>query len=230
LGVGGRGWEFCGLGLGFGLGFGEVGWGGVGVGWGIHFGTAVGAVAGADEPLDGLVVEQGALVHGEDSGGFGVGGMRAGGIGRGGIQRLRGEIRGTRAVRCPPARGGGGEVRGGDLDGVEDGAGALAVEGAAGEAGEDVVDGELDGGAVAERGQGEGGGFGGAGVGGLAAGAVVEAEVLTGLGGRGAALAGGPVLVAAELCVFHGGTPPGCIFVSMDSKRVISGWRVSILS
>ena len=49
------------------------------------------------------------------------------------------------------------EVRGGDLEAVEEEAGALEVEVVGGDAAEDFVDGELDGGAVLGGGQAEAG-------------------------------------------------------------------------
>jgi hypothetical protein len=64
-----------------------------------------------------------------------------------GIGRVRGA-----AVRIHAA-----EVVGGEFDAVEDEAGALGIEGVGGDAGEDVGEGEMDGGVVLERGEGEDG-------------------------------------------------------------------------
>jgi hypothetical protein len=72
------------------------------------------------------------------------------------------------------------EVVGGEFDAVEEEAGAFAVEGVGGDAGEDVGEGELDGGAVLERGHVEDGLVGDLAeeLGGSAGGVVVVAEVL----------------------------------------------------
>jgi hypothetical protein len=55
------------------------------------------------------------------------------------------------------ARGGFGDVQGGDLEAVEEQAGAAGVERVGGDAGEDLADRGLDGGAVFDQGQVEGG-------------------------------------------------------------------------
>jgi hypothetical protein len=47
-----------------------------------------------------------------------------------------------------------GEGAAGDLEGVEDEAGALEIDGVGGDAGDDVVDGDVDGGAVFDEGDG----------------------------------------------------------------------------
>ena len=98
-----------------------------------------------------------------------------------------------------------GEVGGGDLEAVEEEAGAAGVELVGGEAIEDLADGLLDGGAVLGDGEGEGGGSvlalgevqcgeGARGVGG----AVVEAEVLVAERGAAAAVAAGEDVAALE--------------------------------
>jgi hypothetical protein len=106
-----------------------------------------------------------------------------------------------------------GEVGGGDLEAVEEDAGALVVEVAGGDAAEDVEDGDLDGGAVLDGLHFEDADA--AGEGGVAAGAVVVvAEVLGAEGGRAAAVSVG-VDVAAEVAAVrvdggvgvHGGYP-----------------------
>ena len=103
-----------------------------------------------------------------------------------------------------------GEVGGGDLEAVEEDAAALVIDISAGEAAEDFVEGELDGGAVVDARHGEGAGA--AGDGGLAAGtAMVVAEALAAECGRAAAMAFGED-VAAEVAAFRVG---GCGF----------GWR-----
>ena len=76
--------------------------------------------------------------------------------------------------------GGFGKVRGGDLQAVEEEAGAFGVKGVGGEAAEDLADGELDGGAVVGLGQGKGG---------LAAAAILNL-------GFGDGFAGGVMVVA----------------------------------
>src|SRR5277367_45312 len=80
-------------------------------------------------------------------------------------------------------------VRGGDLDAVEVHAGVTAVDHSGGERGEDAGDGDLDGGAVFERGQVECDGL-------LALGEVVVAEVLVGKGGGAAAASAGADVTA----------------------------------
>ncbi len=82
-------------------------------------------------------------------------------------------------------RGGFGEVDAGDLEAVEEEAGAFGVDVVGGEAAEDFADGELDGGAVFWLGEGEGGATAATGV-----------EV-----GSGDALAGA-VMVVAKIFIF----------------------------
>ena len=89
------------------------------------------------------------------------------------------------------------EVGGGDLEAVEDDAAAFVFNVAAGEAGEDFVEGELDGGAVVDARHGEDAGV--AGRGSHAAGtAVVETEALAAEGRRAAAVAFGEDVAADE--------------------------------
>ncbi len=114
------------------------------------------------------------------------------------------------------AGGGGfglGEVEGGDLEAVEEEAGAADVHLVGGELVEDVADGVLDGAPVLERGEGEGGvavlalGVVEGGDGPGAAGAVVEAEVFVAEAGAAAAVAVGEDVAALEAAgggVWHG--------------------------
>ncbi len=79
-----------------------------------------------------------------------------------------------------------GEVGGGDLESVEEEAGAFGVDVVPGDAGEDVVEGELDAGAVVDGRHQEDGCFAGTAFGGgrlLAGAVVIEAEVLPAEGG-----------------------------------------------
>ena len=106
--------------------------------------------------------------------------------------------------------GGLGEIERGDLEAVEEEAGAAWVELVGGEAVEDLADGVLDGRAVFKRGEGEGGllvlalgevyGLGSTGgVGGAAtAGVVVVAELLVAEAGAAAAVAIGEDVAALE--------------------------------
>ena len=115
-----------------------------------------------------------------------------------------------------------GQVEGGDLEAVEEQAGAAGVEVVGGDALEDLADGGLDGGAVLGEGQVEGGAAGAAGArvgGGAAGGVVVVAEVLVAERGAAAAVAVGEDVAALEAFgllwlvlwrgVFHGVSPPG---------------------
>jgi hypothetical protein len=89
----------------------------------------------------------------------------------------------------------------GDLEAVEEEAGAFGVDGVAGDAVEDVAEGELDGGAVFEVGEDEGGLVLAAGwevLDGAAGGVVVVAEIFMFEGGRAAAEAGGEDMAAAH--------------------------------
>jgi len=106
------------------------------------------------------------------------------------------------------------EVGACDLESVEGDGGSLAVDVSGGKSAEDVVEGELDGGAVVDGLHFEDAGASGERA--VAAGAVVVvAEVLPAEGGRAAAAAGG-VHVAAEVAALpvevrvrvHGGVPP----------------------
>jgi len=93
-----------------------------------------------------------------------------------------------------------GEEVGGDLEAVEDEAGALLVELVGADAVEDLAEGVLDGGAVFKRGEEEFGVDGMASAefgGGVAGGLVVVAEVFVAEGGAAAAAAGGEDVAAA---------------------------------
>ncbi len=93
--------------------------------------------------------------------------------------------------------GAAGEVEAGFAESFEEAVGALEVDVAAGDAAEEVVEGDVDGGAVVDAGHGEGAGAAGDGF--LAAGAgVVVAELGSAEGGGVAAVAEG-VDVAAEV-------------------------------
>jgi hypothetical protein len=95
---------------------------------------------------------------------------------------------------------GGGQVEAGELEAVEDEAGALVVDGAGGDALEDLGDGGEDAAAVVEREQLEGGGARAAGaevVDGAAGGVVVVAELFAAEGGAAAAVAVGEDVAAA---------------------------------
>ncbi len=112
-----------------------------------------------------------------------------------------------------------GEVHGGDLEAVEEEAGAAGVELVGGEAEEDFADGGLDGGAVFRAGEGEGGAAGlagGAGVefgfwDGFSGGVVVVAEEFVAQGWAAAAVAVGEDVAALEAG-----------FVSVVSESVVS--------
>jgi hypothetical protein len=100
------------------------------------------------------------------------------------------------------------EVGAGDLESVEEEAGAAGVDVAGGEALEDEADGELDGGAVLGDGEVERGeaGFAGLRVGGGAApGVVVVAEVFVAEGGGAAAASVDEDVAAAAACRFGDG-------------------------
>ncbi len=97
--------------------------------------------------------------------------------------------------------GGFGEVLEGDLEAVEEEAGAAGVELVAGDAGEDFADRELDGGAVFGHGEGEGSLAGAAAaevLDGFARGVVEVAEGLAAEAGRAAAAAFGEDVAALE--------------------------------
>jgi len=94
-----------------------------------------------------------------------------------------------------------GEVERGDLEAVEEEAGAAGVDGVGGDAAEDLADGDLDGSAVLGKGEVEGGlaGAAGARVGDRLAGVVVEvAELFPAEGGAAAAAAFGVDVAALE--------------------------------
>jgi hypothetical protein len=99
------------------------------------------------------------------------------------------------------------KVDAGDLEAVEEEAGAFGVDLVARDAGEDFADGELDGGVVFEDGQVEVWGRLGA-SGGFAGGVVVVAERFAAKRGAAAAVSVGEDVSA--LIAFHGGIPPGC--------------------
>ncbi len=115
-----------------------------------------------------------------------------------------------------------GEVGAGDLEAVEEQAGAFGVDLVVGDAEEDVADGELDGGAVFGQGEVEGVAvFAGARVGrGAAGGVVVVAEVLVAERWAAAAAAFGEDVAAlvALGCVHDVCTPPWVLLVSKSSK------------
>ena len=121
-----------------------------------------------------------------------------------------------------------GEVGAGDLEGVEEQAGAAGVDVVGGEALDDLADGVLDGGAVFGQGQVEGGAAAAA----LfwisyrfSGGVVVVAEVLAAEAGAGAAVAVGEDVAALVLLRFgvvgvvHVCTPPGGSNVCKVFKR-----------
>ncbi len=111
------------------------------------------------------------------------------------------------------------EVGGGDLERIEEEAGAARVNVVGGDAAEDLADGELDGGAVLGQGEIEGGVAGAPALGlcdGLAGGVVEVAEGLATEAGRAAAAAVG-VDVAAALALGLGG----------DGGHAVSSSRVA---
>ena len=114
-----------------------------------------------------------------------------------------------------------GEGLRGDLQGVEEEAGAAVVEGHVGDAGDDLVERELDRGAVFDRGELEGLGVRRGGVGDAAV-LVEVAEVLATEAGRLAAAAGGQdvaALVADRCFGWHGYPPPGVLVNYSKEKR-----------
>ncbi len=166
------------------------------VGLGCLFFVAVPVV---DESLDGGV-------------GFGLGGLELGG---GGDEAVGGIVDyvldgGFGGVAGRGDGQGARQVGGGDLEAVEDEAGAARVELVGGEAAEDFAEGGLDGGAVFGEREVEGSaGSGGGGAllrgRGLAGGVVVEAEIFFAKTGRTAAMAVGEDVTAAEMGFFGGG-------------------------
>jgi hypothetical protein len=131
-----------------------------------------------------------------------------------------------------------GEVEAGDLEAVEEEAGAAGVDVVGGDALKDLADGVLDGGTVFRERDFEGGaaGFTGAGVGcGFAGGVVVVAEIFSAEAWAAAAVAVGEDVAALEAfgCfglrldgVVHGPSPTGYFLVqSLRKKRVESGLR-----
>jgi len=109
--------------------------------------------------------------------------------------------------------GDGGQVEAGDLEAVEEQAGALGVDLVAGDAEQDLADGALDGGAVLGQGDVEVG-LAAATVAGVldgaAGGVVVVAELLVAQAWAAAAVAVGEDVAAlvAFGCLWHGGIPP----------------------
>ena len=120
-----------------------------------------------------------------------------------------------------------GEVGAGDLEAVEEEAGAAGVDVVGGDALEDLADGGLDGGAVFGEREVKGGAATAAAawVGyGLAGGVVVVAEVLPAEAWAGAAASVGEDVAALVLfgcfgCVLHVVPPHGCFFVQSLRKR-----------
>jgi hypothetical protein len=118
-----------------------------------------------------------------------------------------------------------GEGEGGDLEAVEEQAGAARVEGVGGDAGEDFAEGEADGGVVFEDREVEGGAAGAAParVGeGLAGGVVVVAEFFGAEAGGLAAAALGQDVAALEAEWFCGGHwwgPPPPVCCTCSSKE-----------
>jgi len=185
-----------------------------------------------EEAGEGCVAEvfagRGDLLDGRDGAEGGVEEDFFEGFGLIGVAAGAGLGAGAGAAGACSGAGFAGKVGGGDLQAVEEEAGAALVEVAGGDAAEDFKEGELDGGAVFEGGEDEGvGGIaGGFGAGGAAASVVVEAEGLSAQGGAAAAVAGGVDVAAAEafgcglvwslVCgsilgvrgFLHGGTPP----------------------
>ncbi len=117
-----------------------------------------------------------------------------------------------------------GQVDAGDLEAVEEQAGALGVDLVAGDAEDDLADGALDGSAVFGQGEVELGlaatALGGV-VDGAAGGVVVVAELLVAEAGAAAAVAVGEDVAALVAFGFllHGGIPPGYLQVSKSSKE-----------
>ena len=114
-----------------------------------------------------------------------------------------------------------GEVGGGDLESVEEDSGAFVVQLAAGDAGEDVAQGDLDGGGVVDGRDGEDGELAAiVGGGAEAAGAlVVIAEVLAAEGGRAASTALGEDMTA-EIAAFRVRRLSEFVLQHGDSSRV----------
>ena len=110
-----------------------------------------------------------------------------------------------------------GQVGAGDLEGVEEEAGAAWVDVVGGDAAEDLADRGLDGGSVFGIGQLEGGAAGAAPGGvedGAAGGVVVVAELLLAQAWAAAAVSVGEDVAAAEAFggLLHGGMPPPGLF------------------
>jgi hypothetical protein len=133
---------------------------------------------------------------------------------------------------CTVVGGGFGEVEAGDLEAVEEQAGAAGIDVVGGDAAEDFADGLLDGGAVFGQGKVEGGAAASAllRVGdGFSGGVVVVAEVFSAEAGAAAAVAVGEDVSALVLfggwCGFlHGwGPSPVKRVQSLPKKRPASG-------
>ena len=120
-----------------------------------------------------------------------------------------------------------GQVEAGDLEAVEEEAGAARIDLVCGDALEDLADGGLDGGAIFGQSEVEGGaaaatlswisdGFSG--------GVVVVAELLLAQAWAGAAAAVGEDVAALVLfgcfgCVLHRSLPTGCFFCAKSSEE-----------
>jgi hypothetical protein len=110
--------------------------------------------------------------------------------------------------------GGFGEVEAGDLEAVEEQAGAAGVDVVGGDAAEDFSDGVLDGGPVFGQGQVEGGAAASTLLGvddGFSGGVVVVAEVFSAQAGAAAAVAVGEDVAALVLFGVWCGVLHGCI-------------------
>ncbi|HTD95536.1 MAG TPA: hypothetical protein VK627_01350 [Edaphobacter sp.] len=124
-----------------------------------------------------------------------------------------------------------GQVEAGDLEAVEQEAGALGVDLVGGDAEQDLADGDLDGGAVLGHGEGEVG-LAGAAVGevldGAAGGVVVVAKLFVAKAWAAATVALGEDVAALEALggVGHDGIPPGYFWLqSLQKKGPAAGLR-----
>ena len=184
----------------------DVGLGMVGRGAGF-FASRFGFVRGLVREDDGVGLREAeALVeHGDVAEpAFGFGNLGA--WGDGAVDGVEGDLfdglRGVVGVGVSACGWGFGEVGAGDLEAVEEEAGAAGVDVVGGDAAEDLADGGLDGGAVFGVGEVEGGAAAAALVGagnGAAGGVVVVAELLVAEAGAGAAVACGEDVAALQL-------------------------------